>query len=192
MGEYYMVDEYLNNKNKRSNNFITKILLSIILCFSSLIYIKKDEMNFKKYKSYVFEKTFSFGKVNKLLNKYLDKNMLSLKQEGESALVFGEIEEMPKQIYENGVKFKYSQNNPVKTLESGIVVYIGEKENLGNTLIVQGVDGYDIWYSNIDNVSAKIYDYLEKDTLVGDTDELIITISKDGKYLDYEKYISEV
>ena len=39
--------EELHNKqrDKKLNNFITKVLLSIILCFSSLIYIKKDEKN---------------------------------------------------------------------------------------------------------------------------------------------------
>lgn len=190
-----MIEDYkisLNSNNKKSNNFITKILLSVILCFSSLIYIKKDEKNLEYYKQYVFSNTFSFSKANKFLNKYLDNNILNTSTSSETAMVFDETIETTKEKYENGVKLKYSNLNAVKLIESGIVVFVGEKENLGNTIIIQGVDDYDIWYSNINNSNIKIYDYLEKESIIGETDELIITISKDGNYIDYDEYIKKI
>lgn len=185
------MEEY-NINNKKSNNFITKILLSIILCFCSLIYIKKDDENLEKYKTYVFYDTFSFAKANNILNKYLDKKLLSSVNNAEDAMVFDESLNIINEKYENGTKIKYSILTAVKSLESGIVVFVGEKDNLGNTIIIQGIDGYDIWYSNVSNSSIKIYDYIEKDSILGDTDELIITISKDGNYIDYDEYIKEV
>lgn len=189
-----MIENYnssLKSNNKKSNKFITKILLSIILCFSSLIYIKQDEKNLENYKQYVFSETFSFTKANNLLSKYLDNNFLNTSSE-ETAMVFDEVIETTKEKYENGTKLKYSNPNAVKLIESGIVVYVGKKENLGNTIIIQGIDGYDIWYSNISNSNIKIYDYLEKDFVIGETEELIVTISKDGQYIDYDEYIKEI
>lgn len=186
------MEEYNNKGKKKLNNFITKVLLSIILCFCSLIYIKKDEKNLENFNKYIFSDTFSFSKANKLLSKYLDKKLLSSVNNKETAMAFNENLEITKEKFENGMKLKYPNLTAVKSIESGIVVYMGEKENLGNTIIIQGVDGYDIWYSNINNTSIKIYDYVEKDGVLGDTEELIITISKDGKFIEYEKYIKEV
>ena len=70
------------------------------------------------------------------------------------------------------------------------MVYIGEKEDYGNTVIIQGVDGVDIWYGNLTNVSVKLYDYLEKDKLIGETldDTLYLVIKKDNEYIKYEDY----
>ena len=73
------------------------------------------------------------------------------------------------------------------TLNSGIVVYIGQKEKLGNTVIIQGTDGIDYWYSNIDNLSVNLYDYVEKDIVLGTSinEYIYLTILKDGEYLNY-------
>ena len=77
-------------------------------------------------------------------------------------------------------------------LESGVVVFLGEKENLGKTVIVQGIDGVDIWYSHLENYNLTMYDYVEKDSLVGEfqENEAILTFMKDGNYLGYEEYLS--
>ena len=73
---------------------------------------------------------------------------------------------------------------------NGIVVYIGDKDTYGNTVIIQGVDGVDIWYGNLENVSVKLYDYIEKDMVIGNTldDKLYLVMKKDDKYLTYEDY----
>ena len=39
---------------------------------------------------------------------------------------------------------------------------MGEKEGYGNTLIIQGADGVDIWYGNVNSTSLKLYDYIER------------------------------
>lgn len=183
-----------NNKlnNKKSNNFITKVLLSIILCFLSLIYIKSDNKNYDNYKKLFFDNTFSFSKSNNILNKYIDKKLLGVITEDNSLMVFNDNIEHSREKFENGIKFKYSNLTPVNSIESGIVVFIGEKEKLGNTIIIQGVDGYDIWYSNINNSNLKIYDYIETNVVIGDTTELIITISKDGNYINYDEYLEKI
>ena len=50
----------------------------------------------------------------------------------------------------------------VPVIESGVVVFIGEKEGYGNTIIVEQVNGVDVYYSNINPSNIKLYDYIEK------------------------------
>ena len=79
----------------------------------------------------------------------------------------------------------------VPTIESGIVVFIGEKEKIGKTIIIEQVNGIDTFYSNINFNNLKLYDYVEKGELLGEVknNELYLTFQKDGKYLDYKKYV---
>ena len=94
-----------------------------------------------------------------------------------------------KEEYKEGVKLKL-QNNLVPVSESGIVVFIGEKESFGNVVIIQRVDGIDQWYGGIINTNVKLYDYVEKGTLLGEiNDYLYISFKKNGEVTDYEKYL---
>ena len=79
----------------------------------------------------------------------------------------------------------------VPAIESGIVVFIGEKEKIGNTIIIEQVNGIDTFYSNININNLKLYDYVEKGELLGEVknNELFLTFQKNGKYLDYKKYV---
>ena len=87
-----------------------------------------------------------------------------------------------------------SKESAIQTLNSGIVVFIGEKEHYNNTIIIQGIDGVDIWYGNVTNVSVNLYDYVEKNTLLGSAmeDHIYFVLQKEGQYLDYEEYKSQI
>ena len=82
-----------------------------------------------------------------------------------------------------------TKNNLIPLLKDGLVIYVGQKEEYGNTIIVSGSDGIDIWYSNMDNINIKLYDYLEKGTLLGESNSLILVYKKDGEVLNYNDYI---
>ena len=78
----------------------------------------------------------------------------------------------------------------VPILESGVVVFIGEKENYKNTIIVEQTNGVDVFYGNIKSNNIKLYDYVEKGELLGEVNkELYLVFQKNGEYLDYKKYI---
>ena len=96
-----------------------------------------------------------------------------------------------KKDYKNGVSLSVGNNYNMYSLCGGIVVYIGDKENLGNTVIIQGTDGVDYWYSNLENLSVNLYDYVEKKTLLGVSkgENIYLTFVKNGKYIDYEEFI---
>ena len=94
----------------------------------------------------------------------------------------------------NGTKLTVGMNEVINVITSGIIVYIGEKDDLGNTIIIQGNDGVDIWYSNITDYEIKVYDYVEAGSILGTSngDDILLTIELDGKFISYEEYLASI
>lgn len=171
----------------------TKFLICIILTLVTLIVTYKNN----KLKSLLYEKVydtnFSFATINKLYKSYFGsplpfKDLFSDK----IAPTFNEkLSYYSKEKYLDGEKLVVDDNYLIPILESGMVVFIGEKEGYGNTIIVQQVNGVDVWYSNIGESSVKMHDYIEKGSLLGETkgDILYLVFKKDGNVLDPEDYI---
>ena len=92
--------------------------------------------------------------------------------------------------YNNGAKLNVDSGYLVPVIESGIVVYMGEKDGYGYTIIVQQNDGVDCWYSNI-NTNIKLYDYIEKGSLLGEAKDsnIYLYFQKNGEFIDYKEYI---
>ena len=61
-------------------------------------------------------------------------------------------------IYKKGVKLNVDDNYLVPIIESGIVVFIGNKDDYGKTVIIEQVDGVNVWYGNIDNINVSFSD----------------------------------
>ena len=68
---------------------------------------------------------------------------------------------------------------------------MGNKDNYGKTIIVQQVNGIDLWYVGVENSNLKIYDYIEKGSLLGETisNEMYLFFSKSGEFLNYQDYL---
>ena len=50
--------------------------------------------------------------------------------------------------------------------------------------------GVDIWYSNMNDISVDMYEYVSKGGFIGNCrDNLVLVFKKDGKVIDYKKYI---
>ena len=181
-------------KEKKSYNKITKFFITIVITLLALILLKSNN-NFKTffYKN-IYDKNFSFSKVNKVYKDIFGTPIpfSNLLNKNKTSLVFNEkLEYSDKSKYLDGVKLTVSNNYLVPTQVNGMVVFIGEKENYGKTVIISGTDGVDIWYSNMKTTSVKLYDYVEKGSLIGETNDttLYLVYKKDGKVLNYEDYI---
>jgi len=181
-----------DSKIKYFRNLITRVLISIILIICACILIKVDDNNLLLVKEYVYEDSIKFTKINKWYQDNIGKIIPDVKTT-DSNMVFSS-DDLKKNKYEkhlDGIKIELNKNEPISILYGGIVVFIGEKDEYGNTLIIQGNDGIDYWYGNITNINVNLYDYLEKDTLVGEANDnyIYLVLEKDGKYLDYDEYI---
>ncbi len=186
--------EELPKNIKYLKGLISRILITIILVLGSIIYTNINSDNKKLYKKYVLENSLSFTKINNLYNDLFGEIDFLKKTKDNSTPVFNNISYSSIEKYQNGVKLNVNVNETVNVLTSGIVVYIGEKEELGNTIIIQGNDGTDIWYSNITDTNIKVYDYIEKGSILGtsNSNAIYLTLMKDGKYLNYEEYLKTI
>lgn len=180
-----------NNVKKILFNVIVKSLLVVIILLSLAIIYKSDSNLKEKISSYFFEENISFTKIKKVYDNYLG-GLLPVKNQDNVTEVFNEdLSYEDSSIYYDGVKLSVTENYLVPVIDEGMVVFIGNKENYGQTVIVENLDGIDYWYGNISNTSLKLYDYVEKGSLVGEVNnDLYMVFSKDGKYLNYEEYIS--
>lgn len=177
-------------KNNVGTIFFIKLLLSIVITLVILILIKSNS-NFKNnfYKQ-VYSNNISFTKLKGIYNKYIGNFDVLDKVIKTEAVFNEELTYNSKEKYLDGVKLIIDSNYLVPINESGIVVFIGNKEGYGNTVIIQRIDGIDEWYGNIENINVKLYDYVKEGELLGEaSNNLYLVYKKDGNILNYEEYL---
>ncbi len=193
--EYEQVRRNVKTKRKLKKsvkNFISRVMITVILFLVALILVR-DNKEFKKFLvDHVYNKSFQFTEAKKVYEKYFGKVLSVDKIVPEEEAVFNEkINYKKSNVYKDGVELEVQKEYLVPALESGIVVFMGEKEEYGTTVIIQQINGVDVWYSNIDAKDIKMYDYVKKGTLIGQTKskKLYLVFQKEGKYLSYKEYI---
>lgn len=211
MEKYKSVEKYLlhqtknqsreklnqRKKNLKSNllSFINRTLLSGILILTVLCMIKMNpETKDVIYKN-VYSKNISFAPFREWYEKYfgnlfpeeLSKKLPKDQMVFEETFVYQKKEEI-----KNGVRLSVGKGYLVPALESGIIVFMGEKEGYGNTLIIQQMNGVDAWYVGMNLTELKLYDYIEKGSLLGEAKEkeLDLYFQKEGEFVNYQDYIS--
>ncbi len=170
---------------------ITRTLLTIIFVLGSIIFTNISASNKKLYQKYVLEDSLEFTKINNLYHDLFGEvNFLKNKEEPETPVFSENLNFTSIEKYNNSFKLAVKKDEAIKVLTSGIIVFMGTKDTLGETIIVQGNDGVDIWYSNIANTDLSVYDYVTKDTIIGSSlgDYIYLTFLKDGEYLSYDEY----
>jgi len=180
--------------SRKSNKIIKLVNKTLMAIFLGLVFLIVMEYSpkFKKFmQEDVLNKNFSFGFIGKLYNKYFgeilpntNENVVKVFKE---KLVYSE-----KEKYLDGYKLKVDKNYLVPVINSGVVVFLGEKEDYGKVIVIEGEDGTTITYGNIQNTDLKLYDYITSGKYLGEVGEdyLYIVILKNGEYLDLETYLS--
>lgn len=179
-------------QNRNLSNIFSRVLLSIIVVLSSCIYIKLDDNNYEWFKSNVLESSLLFVKANNFYQKYFGN---IVPQHNVALSTVSKVTTVKKiEDYYDGYKVAYQENEAVSTIQSGLLVYYGEKEKYGNVAIVQGVDGVDIWYGGITDLNYNIYDYVEKGSIIGNSidDYYYLLFKKDNNVLKYDEYNKEI
>lgn len=177
---------------KGIRKFINRCLIVIILFLCCLILLKSNNDFKNKLIKYVYEDNIHFTKIKKIYEKYFGKILSVDKILPSEEKVFNEkLSYQKSNVYKDGVELSVSSNYMVPVIESGIVVFIGEKEGYGNTVIIEQINGIDVWYSNVKTNDIKMYDYVEKGKLLGECNgnKLYMVFQKEGKYLNYKEYI---
>ena len=184
-----------NNEEKIIKYLRSLIMRSmlVIVIFLLLAILSKSSNNYKDLIiTNIYEKNISFTKIKRLYNKYLGGIApLDKKIENEMTVFNEKLEYNNESIYHDGVKLEVDNNYLVPIIKEGMVIFIGEKENYGNVVIIEDIDGVDIWYGNMEKITIKLYDYVNAGTYLGTTKDNILYLAyqKDGNFLDYKEYL---
>lgn len=187
------VSKFIKPIKKKKNfliSFLNKILICFILVITCLILMKTNKTFHDFVSKKVFKNNISFAYLNNLYNKYFG-NILPSYSTKETEEVFNEkLTYKEKNSYYDGYKLTTDDKYLVPIIESGIVVFIGVLDNYGNSVIIEGIDGVDIWYGNIENTSVKLYDYVTKGNYLGETknNNLYLVFEKNQEYIKFEDY----
>ncbi|MDD2181025.1 MAG: M23 family metallopeptidase [Bacilli bacterium] len=173
--------------------YLNRLLIITVLTLITLIFLKSNT-NFRNffYKN-IYDTNFSFAKVNDIYEKYFG-SPIPFKDlfKDKTTPVFNEkLKYKESNKYKDGVKLVVDTNYLVPSIDKGIVIFIGDKDEYKNTIIIQQSDGVDVWYSNVGNINVKLYDYVKEGSLLGETidNNLYLVFKKDGTILDYKDFI---
>ncbi len=174
---------------KNLNRFLGLVVFTLI----TLIMLKGNSKFRSFFYHHVFDSNFSFAKINELYESHFGSS-IPFKETFKNKLapVFNEtLKYQEANKYKDGVKLVVDNNYLVPALKKGIVIFIGDKEEYKNTIIVQQSDGIDVWYSNLDNIPLKLYDFVKEGSLIGETidNNLYLVFKKDGKIIDYKEHL---
>ena len=198
--EFKSLKKY-SGKNKIDNTitncffvkrFISKILISFILFILFMIFDKKISGFKNIFYENVYGDTFLFASFNSWYSENFGSIFPLTDFFDSSKLVFDEeLSYDSVNLFKDGVALSVSSNYLVPVLGNGIVIYLGEKKDYGNTMIIQQENGINVWYSNIDFSNVSMYDYVNKGDFLGEVKDniLYLVFEKDGVFLNYKEYI---
>lgn len=181
----------MNNKRKEINNFICKALsVVVIVLFGTLITNKNEIVKAGIYEK-IYNSNISFAKLKSIYSEHIG-SIIPFQEIIKDQEVFDEkIRYKELNSFDNGVKLTLEDNYSIPILSDGIVIFIGNKDNLNKTVIIEDENGVDTYYGNLNNVNVKLYDYVSKNQYLGDADNntLYMLFEKDNKYLDYKDFL---
>lgn len=173
------------------SKLFSKFLVCVVLLLGILIALKSSPRLREGLYKYVFQSHFSFAEVNTIYEKLFGSSLPLTGTDKTLLVSSSKIEYEDSKKYKDGVELQVSDNYVIPVIKSGIVIFAGEKEGYGNTVIIQQGDGIEVWYANIKEIKVSMYDYLKTGDILGEANgkKMYLVFTKEGKVLDYKKYI---
>jgi len=187
------------------SSFVFKAIVAAVLFFSVAILYRMDASFLQKPKSWVTDavtEEFQFASVNKWYQESFGEPLAFLPQMPSS----DKVEPVTAQhalpvngtIHESfqkngqGVVIETSQEQDVKASKSGNVIFAGNSNETGKTVIIQHADGSKSYYGYLDNIDVTQYEYVDSRKEIGTTtpssngeqQHLYFAIQKGDDYID--------
>ncbi|MCL1630509.1 M23 family metallopeptidase [Sporolactobacillus sp. CPB3-1] len=134
---------------------------------------------------------FNDQKATKASDEQLVKNGTGSQSSSFTEPVVGQVKS-PYSSETKGVTVETSTHSEVKAVKDGLVVFVGEKKGIGETVVIQHKDSDESWYGKLDKANVKVYQEVKKGQKIG------ITSGKDKKGTFYfalkkgEKFIDPI
>ncbi|WP_408007076.1 peptidoglycan DD-metalloendopeptidase family protein [Pseudalkalibacillus sp. A8] len=99
-----------------------------------------------------------------------------------------------------GILLETGNQSHVSAIKEGFVIFVGEKDQLGKTVVVQHFDGSESWYGKLDRIDdgIKLYNYIDLGANLGKVTKeegseagmFYFAIKDDGGFVDPLKVLS--
>ena len=172
------------------DKYIFKTLISILIFLILAILCKADYRYHNTIKYYLYINSFNFNSIYNFYNKYLGGTQFYRNNDNLVSVYNEELKYSSLSLYKKGIKLKVDNKYLTPSLKDGIIIFIGNKDEYKNVIILQTNNNINIWYSNICNSPLKIYDKIEKGEYIGEScqDYIYIAYEKNGQFLNYKEY----
>jgi stage IV sporulation protein FA len=187
--------------------FFFKILSSILLFLVIAILFRNHTTAFDPARDVVMktmDKDFKFATVSNwyeskfgkplALLPFSDKDKVEKKEIADTEFSVPAIGKILENFEKNGqgIMIETGKGASVQTINEGFVMFAGVKDGLGKTVVIQHADKTETWYGNLEEIKVKLYEYVEKRTVVGtvsgsaddDKGKYYFAIKKDDKFID--------
>lgn len=177
--------------------FLFKILASVLLFLAVAILFRNHSAPFEPARDIVMktmDNDFKFATVSKWYEDKFGKPLALLPfsetkkepnktvvQNGYSVPVSGKILENFKKNGQ-GIMIETGKSATVKAVKEGFILFAGVKEGLGKTVIIQHSDKTESWYGNLATINVNLYEYIEKEKVVGTVSDSTGEDKTKGKY----------
>ncbi|WP_110111484.1 M23 family metallopeptidase [Bacillus sp. CGMCC 1.16541] len=170
--------------------FMFKVLMSACLVLIVAILFKNPSPTFEQARHVVqtsMEKEFQFATVSNWYEKTFGQPLVlipneSKKQTEQSVNSGYAVPVAGSKVVETfektgqGITVETDSNSVVEVMNEGFVEFVGTKEGLGKTVVVQHADGTETWYGQLKQINVNIYDFVDKGTNLG-----IVASSESGE-----------
>lgn len=194
----------------RTNIFVAKCLLAACLVLAAGIVYKQSGKGFDPIKSSVatvMTNDFKFAQVSNWYEDTLGSPLAFLpmvgdekvqkkqgKENGKVAFAEPVSGQVTRQFSDKskGVMVQTAANSSIKAVKDGLVLFVGEKDDTGKTVVIQHDNGAESWYGELDEIEVKPYDYVKKEQVIGKvTDKtnkkyssFYFALKEGGKFID--------
>ncbi|WP_203361606.1 M23 family metallopeptidase [Bacillus sp. REN10] len=192
----------------RLNRLLFKGLASLIFVLAVAIMFKQSSSPFVEGQAWmreVMEKEFQFSKAAEWYEKTLGEPLpftvdgwtqqeTVVNEQTEYAIpVSGKVVE-DFQTNGKGLMVEAGVNEGVKAIKAGTVIFVGQKDEFGQTVVVQHADNSESWYGHVADPTVRPYEKVEAGNVLAQLSPsqqtFYLAIKKDGVFVDPGTVIS--
>ncbi|PLT30139.1 M23 family metallopeptidase [Peribacillus deserti] len=165
----------------RKEVFYFKILVSIVLFLMVAIMFKKPIPRLEETRDVVnhyMKKEFQFAAAKDWYQDTFGKPLVFIPSDKEPAVTAkkenqefalpaaGKISESF-EVNGQGMMIETDKDQPVESTKEGVIIFTGEKDKLGKTVVIQHSDKSESWYGHLGTIDVRLYETVKKGKIIG-------------------------
>ncbi|WP_257346315.1 peptidoglycan DD-metalloendopeptidase family protein [Pseudalkalibacillus decolorationis] len=167
-----------------SQGLLFRLMASVCMFLVIGIIFKNPSENLlpiKEQVTNVFQEEFKFAVVSGWYEDTFGEPLALFPGDNKVSKTNGEVKEQTYALPANtkvlqsfkdngkGILLETGTNTEVSTIKEGFVIFVGDKDKVGKTVVVQHFDGSESWYGKLDEIDKdiKLYNYIDSGTSLG-------------------------